>query len=258
MGEKEFVAGGAGQILLAVAQGISLLFMPFLLLSFFYYYSSFSFITDIVTYSIFLAFAILLLATMPKAARRFNGNQVGTVGAIFGLIAAVMGIVYDILSVMGVTWTYFSYWNGYSYTYYSYLNNLGLIMLILIEVFVGLTMVLLGSFFIVYRKYLSDGGLWLATGIIYIIAGAFDFTVVLTIVGTILTIVSAIMGAVCFFGSRALQTRRVQEVPSRRTTPEETAPETAGNRFCFKCGASITEDSEFCWKCGARQPKLST
>ncbi len=191
MGEQEFVAGGVGQALLIINQVMSLFFALF---TSSYYSIDTLFPAYIANDFIFLAFAILLLFTTRRVAHRFGGSRVGTVAAVLGIITAVMGIMFDVFSIIWITIS--------SYLFLT--SGPELIMTILVDVFVGLTMVLLGSFFMVYRRYVSNSGLWMATGIVYIIVGALDLSVMLAIVGTILMIVAAIMGVVCFFLSQVL------------------------------------------------------
>jgi hypothetical protein len=223
MGEQEFVAGGVSQILLAVSQAMELLgfFSVTLILSFSY---SAYIAMEVARNSIFLAFAILLLVTTLKATRRFGGSKVGTISAIFGIITAIIDFVTIIalimLQVMSMIFLYYSYD----------------IVVLIGDTFFALTITLLGSFFIKYREYLSNRGLWTATGVTYIIGGAFYMTAMipvsiitlesitsqwpipltmsilfiastLALIAGIMTIAAATMGVVCFFRGQALPTR---------------------------------------------------
>jgi hypothetical protein len=100
-------------------------------------------------------------------------------------------------------------------------------LVILDQILFGLMLVLLGLFFVLYKKYLSNIRLWMATGAAYITVGAFSLAattmvsimilghvsvlepayylwVSLFITTQILTIVAAVMGAFCFFGAKRL------------------------------------------------------
>jgi hypothetical protein len=191
MGQQEFYEGGVAQALLIINRVMSIFFALFALS---YYSTGTLFPAYVANDLIFLAFAVLLLLTMRKVVHSFGGSRVGIVAAVLGIITGVMGIMFDVFSIIWITVEPFFLITG----------SAELIMMILVYVFVGLTMLLLGSFLITYRHHVSYSGLWNTTGIIYIVAGALYLSFMLALIGAILMIVAAIMGLVCFFMSQAL------------------------------------------------------
>lgn len=196
MGEQELFAGGIGQALLIINQVMGILFSR---MTFSYY--GISAIVYIVNDFIFLVFAILLAVSTVRATRRFGGSRVGTVAAVLGIFTGTMSIILDVfLSV---------YLASLGALYFMYVSLL-LLIANAISAFIGLTMLVIGTFFIKYRKLLSRSGLWMSTGTVYIIAGALYLVSLTTILAPLLnvaatvTILAASMGVVCFFLTKAV------------------------------------------------------
>ncbi len=133
------------------------------------YYSTFG----IVAFSVFLIFAILLLISTRRAAPRFEGSNLGKVGAVFGVTTALTNVIYYLFFILGISLDSVPYDGGLYY--YLTPNIIADIMLLVTLGLFGSTMVIIGIFFIIYRKNFSYRGLWIATGIAFIIVGGLEF-----------------------------------------------------------------------------------
>jgi hypothetical protein len=143
----------------------------------------------IVAYLLFSVFAALFLVSATKMRSQLGGSSVGVLGALFGLAAGIVALIVNL--VFGKV--------GYHYVY----APLGMTFLLWgpILVLTGLTMVLIGASLITHRQRYSPSRLWIATGVLYVVAGSFEFTIFLSIIGDILMIISGILGAMCLFTS---------------------------------------------------------
>ncbi|MFX0089677.1 MAG: hypothetical protein ACFE7S_07225 [Candidatus Hodarchaeota archaeon] len=208
MGEKELRPGGLGLILTPLVAILALL-GPIVALEawwslqtidtrvFFIIFST----VGIFTWTNFLILAILLLISTVKMTRRFKGNQAGTIGAVFGIFAAILYILYHGLPLLGIGMELqeiMGYWILLPNPVFESLNVFGSILL-------GLSMVLIGVFFLVYREYFSNNGIWLATGVTFIMGGVFSFTVLIASIGIILLFFAGAMGATSFLITEAVE-----------------------------------------------------
>lgn len=145
--------------------------------------------------------AILLLISTVKTTRRFKDNQAGTIGAIFGIFTAILYLLYHTLPLLGIGMELqqiMGYWTLLPNPIFESLNVIGSILL-------GLSMSLIGVFFLVYREYFSNSGIWLAAGITFIMGGTFSLTILLTSIGIILLFFAGVIGAASFLITEALE-----------------------------------------------------
>nr|MDO8132957.1 hypothetical protein [Candidatus Njordarchaeum guaymaensis] len=144
----------------------------------------------------FLVFAILLRVSIARITWKLGGSGSGTAASLFALIAAITGLVYYILTILGVTTV--EYFMGY-YT----LNALGVMLMLSYILLTGIAITLLGVFFLLYREYSPNSELWMAGGIIYIIAGASYLGLTSSLYISATPFVAGIIGATCFLARRA-------------------------------------------------------
>jgi hypothetical protein len=178
---QELLSGAIGQVFLSVFAALNI----FTILLFF---EAEFILLGIVAYLLFSVFVLLFLVSATKM-RSQLGSSVGVLGSLFGLAACIVALLVNLM--FGKV--------GYHYVY----APLGMTFLLWVPilVFTGLTMVLIGTSLITYRQRYFPSRLWIATGVLYIVAGSFEFTIFLSIIGDILMIVSGILGAVCLFTS---------------------------------------------------------
>ena len=214
MVEEEFFKGGISQILLIVCQAIVLLNI----LSFPMFYTSLPvyLAIGISREFIFLAFAILLLLTTSKTARRFGGSKVGTVSAVFAIVTGIIGLILYVIFYMMMSGEMLVLVQGYD------------ALVFINGIFFGVMLLALGLFFILYQKYVLNGRLWVVAGAAYMILGAIQLAIMrlefpmimgmvaisvstlnlldsVAITVNALTIIAPITGAVCFFTGEARQ-----------------------------------------------------
>jgi len=193
----ELTSGGVGQLLLAISGAINVIayFVTLMVGGTLNYYQAIA-PWGLVSSVIFLIFAILLRVSIVKIAWKLGSSGVGTATSLFGLIAALTGIVYYVLTILGVTTVqYFGVSGG--------LNILGLVLAISYTLLVGITMALLGVFFLLCREYSPSSELWMAGGIIYIVAGASEFSLLSSLYLPAAPFVAGIIGATCFLARKA-------------------------------------------------------
>jgi hypothetical protein len=141
--------------------------------------------------ALLFVFTILLGFSMFKVAARLRGNVVGEAASLLGFAAALTGIVYYVSILLGTILVGEVY---YSYT----LSDLGLLLWIMFEVFLGSTLILLGAFFLAHHRQSVSSGLWQATGIVYMIAGSLVLSSVMNLLAPLFIVLAGFMGATCF------------------------------------------------------------
>lgn len=164
-------------------------------------------VIGIVNAGIFYSSAKLLRNSITKSVEK--SSEKGTLMSIanFQFVAAIIAVIASILSSMLTLLLVFSLSSpifttaGFDILFYN-LNILGWALFVAEDLFGGLMMISIGVLFILWRRKLKTGDLWLATGIIYIIAGVFDFTIYLTLVGVIIAIVAGVLGRESFLTSK--------------------------------------------------------
>ncbi|WXG44359.1 MAG: hypothetical protein WED04_10050 [Promethearchaeati archaeon SRVP18_Atabeyarchaeia-1] len=159
--QHELAVGGAAQSLLAIYFAVLYLASATISMVGFPYEVLISPLIAIIDYPLFVLFVLLLFISMARVASRTKRNAVGLAAAIFGLNAAVAGILYHFLVYSGAIVS--TMYPG-SYT----LTTLGWQIFFSYSILLGLTAGLLGAFFLVFRKYSKHSDLWLVAGILYV------------------------------------------------------------------------------------------
>jgi hypothetical protein len=100
------------------------------------------------------------------------------------------------LAVLGITvlWPYGS------------VSTLYVILMLSYQWLLGVTMALLGVFFLMYRGYSPSSDLWMAGGILYVVTGGSQIgqvSILLSAYFMPVSFVAAIVGAICFFAKKA-------------------------------------------------------
>jgi hypothetical protein len=191
-------AGGIGQVFLAVFGALNTLAYFVLLMTggTIDYYRNLA-PWGLIGSILLLVFAILLRVSIAKITWKVGGSRIGTLTSLFAYIAAIIGIVYYVLTLLGIT-TIATFGS-------SSLNLLGYLLVLSYTILIGMTMALLGVFFLLYREYSPSRELWMAGGIIYIIAGASEFSLTTSLYIPTAPFVAGIIGAACFLAKEALK-----------------------------------------------------
>jgi len=195
--EHDLKAGGIGQVLLAVSGATNTVayFVAFMTggsLDYYRYIAPWGLVGSV----LLLVFAILLRVSIVRITWKLGGSGVGTAASSVAYVAAVTGIVYYALTILGITITYYTFGSGT-------LNFLGYVLVLSYSILVGTMMAILGVFFLMFREYSQSKELWMAGGIIYIIAGASQFSLSTSIYIPTAPFVAGIIGATCFLAKRA-------------------------------------------------------
>jgi hypothetical protein len=143
---------------------------------------------------LFLIFAVLNMSSMIALRARLSGNRAGVISGSVGLIASILGMLYYLATILGVT----------------YYNELSIILPVMYAVLIASTMVLIGVFFLLYRRRFSDGDVSMAAGIVYIFAGSTEVSILsypvyysAYVVNPPLFLVAGALGLACFLARRA-------------------------------------------------------
>nr|MDO8098625.1 hypothetical protein [Candidatus Njordarchaeota archaeon] len=193
----ELRSGGVGQLLLGVSGAINTIayFVTFMTGGTLDYYRTIA-PWGLATSILLLIFAILLRVSIVKITWKLGGSGIGTATSLLAYVAAITGIAYYILTILGITITYYTFGS-------STLNLLGFALAISNSILIGTTMALLGVFLLLYREYSPSRELWMAGGIIYVIAGASEFSLTTSLYIPTAPFVAGIIGATCFLARRA-------------------------------------------------------
>jgi hypothetical protein len=197
MGDKELFMGAIGQMMLVFCS--ALLIIGFYLLLFGVTVGGaiwttnikIYFVLSVVGYAIFLFSLVLLRLSLARITDKHEIGQTGILGVKIGLGGAVIGMIYGALALLEIP---------------GYTSDVAQILAILLSVFLGVSMLLIGASFIVYAGHFTSSGLWNGAGSTYMLAGAVGlFGILLGFSAAIspLTTLAAIIGAVCFFRSKA-------------------------------------------------------
>lgn len=149
MTKEGFHRGAIGQILLFIsALLLSLSYLIATAIGFFE-----EVLLSIASYIFLLVFGVVFMTANNDLIDKFGGSLVGKTASTFGIVTSVVGIIaYFVLPIFPVL----------------------LISIIAVSMdhfaFGGIA-ILVGAFFLKYREYISNKGLWGLVGIIYIVAG---------------------------------------------------------------------------------------
>jgi hypothetical protein len=204
---RELMAGGVGQILLAVSGVVDtagFLTAIYLGLGYRTIYG-FSEPASLVSSVIFLVFVLLLMVSIVRITRGIGGRGLGAATCLFGLAAALTGIICGVLLTLTPPQEYYGVGLG---------NVLVGVYIVIYPAFVGITMTLLGAFILTCREYSPNSDLWMAGGIVYIVSGGSQFSIIASYYIPIGAFVSGIIGAICFL------TKRVERKAERRVERE--------------------------------------
>jgi hypothetical protein len=119
--------------------------------------------------ALFLGFAILHTGSMIIIRRRIKGNRMGTVSALIALVSSIVGILYYIFTLLGLTYSV----SQYGIFYAIRLNELGVIIPFVYNLLLSVTMIMVGAFFLIYREHFASRGVLIITGFLYVLLGAF-------------------------------------------------------------------------------------
>jgi uncharacterized membrane protein len=188
----ELRMGSVGQVFLTVYGLISTFNNPaFTSLIGAYGYYQTSAIWGLIGSISFLLFAVLLTVSILKIPREIGGRA-GRVTCLLGTVAAIVGIILNLLGLAGTAESI-------------YQGLVSLILSILDSWLVGATLTLFGVFFLACQKHFSNGDLWTASGVLYIVSGGSLFGIVGLLVGPSASFVAAIFGAVCFRSAKPME-----------------------------------------------------
>lgn len=152
---------------------------------------------------LFLVLIFLLLILIRRIGHKIGTNNLPKRSFSFGFALAILAgsisILFNTISLNQVP-----YWTSETSPYGSFLfvwglDSLGWVLLILENLLVGLTMISFGFVFIIVSKHFTLNRLWISTGLTYVMAGVFDFTIFATSIGLIFTIVAGFMGLGSFY-----------------------------------------------------------
>jgi hypothetical protein len=157
----------------------------------------------------FLVSTILNMGSMIALRERFSGNRVGMISGSTGLVTSVLGMLYYLATILGLTYEIIGPVSGYQQVSYNLLGNLLLFAYLML---VSLTVALMGVFFLLYRRRLPDGDVSLAAGIVYIFAVLAVPYLFISIgyypayfTSPILLIMAGALGTVCFLARTSLE-----------------------------------------------------
>lgn len=187
----ELKAGGIGQVFLAISAAMNILaylenstilyidfFWPWAILLPYMAFPLWGFLSSIFV----LLFVILLTVSMVKMPRKIGGS-VGRATSLFGMIAAIDGII--LYSSVNLGLVQF------------YLSDINVVLAMAYGPLLGVAMALFGAFFLVCHKYSGSGDLWIASGVLYLVNGGFLLEMALSPFPSA-SIIAAIFGAICF------------------------------------------------------------
>jgi hypothetical protein len=189
--EDELVSGGVGQVLLGVSGATGTIGYYLAITSMGGDPYSTIAVWDFISSILFLIFAILTTVSVRKMTGKLGGSRVGTATCVFGLITAIIGLLFYGLAILGVV--DISPYIGYNS------NILYVVLLVSFSWLVGLTMALLGAFFLMCREHSPNRELWLAGGILYLVAGASELGITSLLIFPVVSLIAPTIGAVCFF-----------------------------------------------------------
>jgi hypothetical protein len=195
MREKWIIFGASGQILLAIGN-----IMILVISSSYAGFTQFVNLSSLATAILAISFALIMISMM-ELYETHGHNGLGEIGALSGLLFALLHSYLCVEAPLGMYYLW-----GYTYIYISeqffYPNTLGLIIIFLGYMIYGIALGCVGGFFVAYRRFFSNRVLWIATGMVYAIAGLFSVTLLLTDPTYFLSPVAGIMGAICFIVSK--------------------------------------------------------
>jgi hypothetical protein len=172
---KAFIMGGVAQAFLVI-YGIAayMIFFVSVYSPMFFPYMSPAYmqsnaILGMVVAAFFLIFTVLNLSSMIALRQRLSGNRSGMISGSIGLVTSIFGLIYYLATFLGLTYETVEISPGSFQTSYTLLGNL---LPFIYSALIASTMILIGVFFLLYRRQLSDSELSMATGIIYIFAGS--------------------------------------------------------------------------------------
>lgn len=157
--------------------------------------------------NILLVIGVMLVSSGSMKLGKYYKNVLPTVSGIIGLVAGIIGLVSSILGLVGL--------------FAAVLTGIAGIMAIVMLVLMGVFLILLGVAFIVLRTEIGYIGLSLGTGIMSILAGAMTCSVIISIVGIVIVIPTAICAAYLFFKAKGIPVEEVREVKKLVVRPAE-------------------------------------
>jgi hypothetical protein len=126
-------------------------------------------ILGLVAAAFFLIFTVLNLSSMIALRQRLSGNRSGMISGSIGLVSSIFGLIYYIATFLGLTYQTVEISPG---NFQAIITLLGNLLPVIYTALITSTMILIGVFFLLNRRRLSDSELSMATGIIYIFAGS--------------------------------------------------------------------------------------
>lgn len=235
-GKGLIIAGAAGGILLAGASIISVVFFLLGPPNFLYYWDDYPYtyvISGILVFSGIVVFSITYLGFYVH-----HKSSLGLATFIHSIVASILFVVLMFLSVK-----VYDGWGPYGY----YIDG---VFLATASTILGVGIILMGITNIVDRKFLTEEGLFMSSGIIYIISGSFIISFLMTWIipaGWILLFTSTLLASIGLFISIPHLGRFFVRGPSM--VPVVPAPygsqePVSGVRFCPHCGGETIINSE--------------
>jgi hypothetical protein len=167
---------------------------------------------DIVPSLFLIIFALLDLGAMIRMRSMLLGNRLGIAGGLTALIASLTGTINYVSVFLGLNVTTIQYPSGATT---QVTTLVGIIAPSLYEVLLVISMVLVGSFFLLNHHRFAGNELWFATGMVYLLAASgifgvfyypfFIITYSSAIEYTSLLLVGGAMGTACFVNHKSME-----------------------------------------------------
>jgi hypothetical protein len=212
--DRASIMGAVGQAFLIVYGIVSYLVFFFSVYNPVYYplsptYFQTNAILGMTSAVFFFVFTILNFSSMIASRQRLLGNRLGIVNGLTGVVASIFGVVYYLAMFFGLTYQIVEISPGSFQTSFTLLGNL---LPVVYTLLISSTMILIGVFFLLYRKQISDSELTLVTGIIYIFAGSYGVSLssivsyyYVYIIEPPLFIMAGAFGLACFLARKLVQ-----------------------------------------------------
>ncbi|MEM2119209.1 MAG: hypothetical protein QW840_03680 [Candidatus Bathyarchaeia archaeon] len=188
--KTHFILGGVGSIISSIAAMLSL-FVGGLAVIWWYFGAFYITIVSLIN-SIILGIGLIMAGIGYLGVSRNFKKGVATAGFAFSIIVTAFLLITVTLGLIVSYGSYYYYY--YSHPWYIFYIAMVIVTLVLF----GVMQILWGASHIQTRQYTVNSGLSMTTGIMFIIAGAFTISFLLSFIGFILFFTSNIMATIVF------------------------------------------------------------
>lgn len=161
----------------------------------------------LVVASVILYIGVLLISIGAMKFGKYYNNTFPKVTGIIGVIATIIGIVAGALALVSLS--------------AAVLAGAALILSVVALILIGVFLILFGIVFIILKLKIGYSGLSLATGILAIICGATFCSWLLSFVGVIILIPTAILAAYLFLKAKGIPEEEVEEAEVKEVKVKE-------------------------------------